>query len=111
PVLDRQEVAGATHAALDLVRHQQDAVLQGQIAQPRKEVVRWHEIAALALDRLHEHGGDALRRSDGAEQLLDPLQGLIGGHGAWNTDESSGANRRRWLALESVRDSAPKVRP
>ena len=33
------------------------------------------------------------------------------GNGAWNTCESSGAKRRRWLAFEAVSDNAPKVRP
>ena len=33
------------------------------------------------------------------------------GNGAWNTGPSSGANRRRWLALDAVSERAPKVRP
>ena len=33
------------------------------------------------------------------------------GKGAWNTDESRGAKRRRWLAFEAVSESAPYVRP
>ena len=57
-------------------------MLLGQLPQARQEVVGRDQIATLALDRLDEDGGHALRRRDRAEQLLDARERVIGRHPA-----------------------------
>ena len=56
-VLDRPQLAGAVEAHLDLVDHQQDAVLVEHLLQPLEEVHRRDDVAAGALDRLDVEGG------------------------------------------------------
>ncbi len=72
-VLEAPERAGAAHAALDLVEDQQRAVLvagrAGGLEQPALERVD----AALALDRLDQHGGGAL--VDGGDERLRVVAG------------------------------------
>ena len=70
-------------------------MLAGQLAEPGQEVVGRHQVAALALDRLDEHGGNALRRSDRAEQLLYALDGLVGCHSARRRRVGRMENRRQ----------------
>ena len=60
-VLHREELAGAAEPALDLVDDEEDPVLLGQRAEAVHEVGRGGDEAALAEDRLDDHGGDALR--------------------------------------------------
>ncbi len=59
---------------LHLVGDEQHAVVPGHLAQARPEVVRRDDRAGLALDRLHQHGGDV-----DADLLADvelPLDGV-----------------------------------
>ena len=50
-----------------------------QLAQPLVELRRRHDVAALALDRLDEHGGDLVGRDEVDEDLvLDEVQALGG---------------------------------
>ena len=58
-VLDRPHRAGAADAGLDLVVDPQDPVPVAQLAQAGGEVGRHRDEAALALDGLEDHGGDA----------------------------------------------------
>ena len=53
-VLDREELAGAAEAGLDLVGDEHDAVLPGQLAQPAHEVERRRHKAAFAKHRLDD---------------------------------------------------------
>ena len=64
-VLAREHLPGAAHPRLHLVDDQQHAVLRGQLAQPLQERRRRHDVAALALDRLDDDGGDFVGRRPG----------------------------------------------
>ena len=103
PVLDGQEVTRATHPRLDLIRDEKDAVPGGQLPQARQEVVRWNQVAALALDGLDKDRGDAFRGRDGVEQLFDTLDRLVGGHAARHRRE------RRMEHLREQRGEAPAL--
>ena len=107
-VLGGEHLAGAAHARLHLVEHQQDAVAVAQRAQPRQEVARRHDVAAFAQHRLDDDGRDLLGRRHRREQLLD-----AGGVAvvAWYTPGSSGPKCLRYLVLLAVSDSEPSVRP
>src|SRR5438128_3530895 len=69
-VLARPHLAGPPHAALHLVAHQQDAVAVAQLAQRLQVARRRHHVPALALDRLHEDRGHALRVEPLGEQVV-----------------------------------------
>src|SRR5436190_3772439 len=56
-MLDREELAGAVEAHLNLVHHQQDAVLVEHALQPGKVVLRRDDVAPGTLDRLHVERG------------------------------------------------------
>ena len=56
-MLDREQLAGAVEAHLDLVHDQQDAVLVEHALQLGEEVLRRDDVAAGALDRLDVEGG------------------------------------------------------
>ncbi len=76
-VLARPHRAGAADAGLHLVDDEQDAVLVAQPAQVGEPAGGRHDVAALALDRLDEDGGDVARVGELREQhLLD-----VGGAG------------------------------
>ncbi len=60
-VLEREHLAGARKAGLDLVGDEQDAVLVAERAKRLQEVGRRDVEAALALHRLDDDGGDARR--------------------------------------------------
>src|ERR1043166_4264350 len=79
-VLRRPHLAGASHAALHLVAHQQDAVAVAQLAQRLHIAGRRHDVAAFPLDRLHENRGRALRVEPLGEQVV-----LDGRHAAHRT--------------------------
>ena len=79
-VLRRPHLPGASHAALHLVTHQQDAVAVAQLPQRLQVPGRRHDVATLALDRLHENGGGALRVEPLGEQVV--LDGRHAAHGA-----------------------------
>ena len=66
-LLDRPPRAGASHAGLDLVGDQQDAVLVADVAQPLQESRRGREVAALALDRLDHDRRHIARRDEAPE--------------------------------------------
>ena len=69
-VLNRPPLAGASHARLHLVRHQQNAVPVADAPQLLHEHRRRNHVSALALDWLHKDCRHFLRRQDGLEQLL-----------------------------------------
>ena len=72
-VLGGEHLAGAPHAALHLVEHQQDAVQIAERAQPRQEVRRRHDVAPFAQHRLDDDGRDVLGRRHRGEQLDDAV--------------------------------------
>src|SRR5438552_17552255 len=91
-------MASAAHARLDLVRNEQDPMLLGQLAQSWEKVVRRDQVTALALDRLNEDRGHALGGRDRSEELLDPVERLVGGHvprGARDMRVEDGPQQRR----------------
>src|SRR2546425_10079316 len=53
-----------------LVAHQQDAVAVAQLPQGPEIAGRRDDVAALALHRLHEHGGHALRVEPAREEIV-----------------------------------------
>ena len=57
-VLDREHATGATHARLHFVSDEDNAVGLRQCAQPLEKLVRGDEVAALALNRFDDDGGD-----------------------------------------------------
>jgi hypothetical protein len=63
-VLDCPPFAGAPHTALHFIYDQENAVSVTQLAQAREERRRRHNVAALALDRLHHHSGHLVRRDE-----------------------------------------------
>src|SRR6266550_3234537 len=69
-MLARPHFAGPSYAALYLVAHEQDAVAVAQLPQSLQIAGRRHHVAALALDRLHEHRRDALRVQPLGEQVV-----------------------------------------
>src|SRR5206468_1160867 len=78
-VFARPHLARAADAALDLVADEQDAVAVADRAQVLEVAGRRHDVAALALDGLHENGGDAVRRHFLGEQFfLDPRRTACG---------------------------------
>ena len=95
PVLDGEQLSGPAHARLHLVDHHQDAMLECELAQPRQEIVRRDQVAALALDRLDEDRRHALGRGDRRKQLLDALHGLVGGHATGGRREGRVKHRRQ----------------
>ena len=61
-VFGGEEAPGAAHSGLDLVQHQQHAVLAAAGTQMVEESRRERNEAAFALDRLDDHRGDRMRR-------------------------------------------------
>ena len=57
-MLVREPLAGTRKTALDLVEHQQPAALGADAPQAAQIIVMGDVNAALALDRLHQHGND-----------------------------------------------------
>ena len=58
PVLHAQPLAGAAHAGEHFVGHEQNAPLIAERAELGEEVVRRHDRAGPALDRLEHEGRD-----------------------------------------------------
>ncbi len=78
PVAHRKDLPGAAHAGLHLVRDEEDAVGPGDLAQARHEAGRWHDVAALAEDRLDDDRRNVLgvrQRVQGQVELLLPVAG------------------------------------
>ena len=71
PVLDREHLAGPPEAGLDLVGDEQDPVLAGDLAEPRQEPRRRHDVAALAEDRLDDDRRDAVRVDELVERQVE----------------------------------------
>src|SRR5205085_5051522 len=69
-VLDRPHPARAAHAALNLVRDQEDAVARAELPERLEPAVRWNDVAALAENRLHDDRGDLRRLDEAFEQHL-----------------------------------------
>src|SRR5207253_2705183 len=67
-MLDREELAGASHAGLYLVVHQQNPMAIAQPAEPGQEMVWRHDQPAFALNRLDEDG----RRVEWRTSLIAP---------------------------------------
>ncbi len=70
PMLDGPPSARAPHAGLDFIGNQQDPVAVTQLAQPREEAVRRHDIAAFTLNRLYQDGRDIFGRRNRFEDYL-----------------------------------------
>ena len=78
-------------------------------AQPRQELGRRHDVAALAQHRLDDDRRHVLGRDRVREQLvLDAAGDAVV---AWYTPGSSGPKCLRYFALLAVSDSEPSVRP
>ena len=69
-VLDGPPLAGAAHAALDLVGDEQDVVLVAQFAQGGEEPGGRDDVAAFALDGLDQDAGHFIGREDVTEDLV-----------------------------------------
>ena len=67
PVLDGEHLAGPPEAGLDLVGDEQDPVLAGDLAEARQEPGRWHDVTALAEDRLDDDRGHPV----GVDELVE----------------------------------------
>ena len=82
PVLHREPLAGAAPAREDLVGHEQNFPVVAEFPQLREEVVRRHDRAAPALDRLEDDRGSGV--VDGGRQRVRvagderPLARLLG---------------------------------
>ncbi len=63
-------LAGAAHAALNLVGDQQDAVLAADVLQLDQKFARRRDVAAFALNRLDDNGRDFFRVDNLAEELV-----------------------------------------
>src|SRR5262249_23522970 len=78
-------LACASHAALDLVRHDENAVAASQLLQFTEESPRWNHVSAFALYRLDEDRGHFLGRHGSAKQdLLDLADRIAGMVFRWN---------------------------
>ena len=69
-MFDCPPFAGASHPGLYFIYDQQDAIFVAQFAQRRVETVWWDDIAALALDGLHQYPRHLIRGQDMVENLL-----------------------------------------
>ena len=78
-VLDREHPARPPHARLHFVRHEHDAVRRRERAQPLEELIRRHDVPALALDRLDDDGGDLVGRHEVHEDLVVEEVEALGG--------------------------------
>ncbi|MPM64296.1 hypothetical protein SDC9_111182 [bioreactor metagenome] len=77
-VLAGEEFAGASVAGLDFIEDEQDALLITDLAERLDEAGRWDDVAAFALDRLHEDGGHRTRIADVGEQIVELTQRIVG---------------------------------
>src|SRR6185369_6169609 len=73
-IIQREHLARATHAALDLIDNQKNAVLVTDAAQLAEESLRSGHITAFALDGLDDDGRDlGWRRRRLKQAVLDPI--------------------------------------
>ena len=90
-VLHGEHAAGASGAALDLVRDEQDSMAVAQLAQAHHEFLRRDVEAAFALNRLDDDGRDAIGGDVALEDLRERPEGVVHrhavqrefGNGAW----------------------------
>ena len=76
-MLEREHLAGAGKAGLDLVGDEQNAMLVAQRPQAPHEIERGDVEAALSLHRLDDDGGDARRVGVVFEQRLQRVEALL----------------------------------
>src|SRR5690242_16787842 len=70
PVFDAEPPSSPSHAGLHLVVDHQYSILVKHFLQSLEIVVRWNNIAALALNRLDKHRGNIFWRQIFVEDLL-----------------------------------------
>ena len=75
PVIDRPHPSGAPRPGLDLVGDEQDPVAIADLAKALEEAVLRDDVAALALDRLHDDRRDLTGGHELVEEdLVEPAQ-------------------------------------
>src|SRR5215831_10911075 len=73
-MFQREHLTGATHAALDFIDDQKDAVLVANSAHLLQKTRRRRNVAALALNWFHDNGSHLFGRRGGLEEpLLNPI--------------------------------------
>src|SRR5690554_5020785 len=106
--LVREPMPGAAHAALDLVQHQQPAVLVAELAQALEVAGIGAVDTAFALYRLNEYSGDVLAFRSGSAYRLEVVvwhaveafhQGL---ESCLNFFVAGGAQRRQCAPVEAA---------
>src|SRR6185503_18379649 len=107
-VLDRPPAPGPAHARLDLVGDEDDPVLIAQLAQAAQEAGRGGEVAALALDRLDDDGGNVLRGDLAGEDRLAQMLELRGAVPAGGL--APGTHAREWRVMDH-RQQWPEAGP
>ena len=127
-MLDGPPLAGASDAALDFIRDQQNAVLVANAAQFFHEDRGSDYVSAFALHRFHEDGCHFFRSHRGFEQLVFDEAGAAQSkrlailRAAFATAihigiahvrhaRNRGPKRRFCCGFEAVSESAPMVRP
>ena len=89
-VLDRPHPPGPAHARLDLVGHEQDAVALADGLELLEPARGRGDVAALALDRLDEHGRDLARVDLVAEQGVgEPVDGGVAALGEGQVERAA----------------------
>src|SRR5215831_18618531 len=73
-MFQREHLTGSTHAALDFIDDQQDAVLVANSAHLLQKTMRRRKVAALALNWFHDNGSHLFGRRGGLEKpILNPI--------------------------------------
>jgi hypothetical protein len=76
-VLDGPPLPCPSHAGLDLVGDEEDAVAVADAAKLLKEVVGSDDVAAFSLDGLEDDRGDLFRWEDGLEEAILDVAGTV----------------------------------
>ena len=75
-----EHFTGATHAALNLIDDQNDAMLIADTTKALQKSSRRRDVTAFALHRFNDDCGDFLgRRGSGEQAILDPIQSALSG--------------------------------
>jgi len=69
-MLDRPPFASTSHAGLDLIRNQQNAIFVTKVTQGGEKIWGRNDVTAFTLDGLDEDASDIVGRSDTAKQFL-----------------------------------------